>query len=84
MEPSFPRSVQASVYSGMMCIRQMARNTPPAKALAIPNIFGLSLKDLLLTGTMPISKASRKDVIMKATLSVSVLSQALDKSSDLL
>jgi len=60
-----------------MCIRQIARKTPPEKALAIPSILGFSRKDLTMIGTMPIPKASRKATMQNPSLRVSVLDHPL-------
>jgi len=43
----------------------MARNTPPAKELAIPSTFGLSRQLEDHVGIMPLIKASAKITIIK-------------------
>ena len=60
----------APLYSGIICIKAIARNTPPLKAFAIPKIVGDSLKDLDLTGRTPKAAASINERIMKIILTV--------------
>jgi hypothetical protein len=64
---------QVCVCSGMMCIKAMARKTPPLKALAMPSTIGDSRKLDDLAGMAPRIAASRKAMIIKIIFIASTL-----------
>ena len=60
--------LQVEIISGVMCMKAIARNTPPAKELAMPRILGFSRQDADQVGIMPETKASTIMTIMKTIL----------------
>jgi len=57
----------------MICIKAIAKKTPPLKALAIPKTIGDSLNLDDLIGMIPRAAASMKARIIKIIFSVRVL-----------
>ena len=55
-------------YSGIICIKDIDTNIPPANAFATPRTLGDSLNFFDLTGRYPINSASQNARIMKANL----------------
>ena len=67
LSPFSKSSLYASTYSGIICIKAIAMNTPPAKAFATPSIFGLFLIALQRTGMIPAINASKKATKINVT-----------------
>jgi len=61
------------VYSGKICKKAIAKNTPPLKALATPSTIGDSLNLFDLIGMDPIIAASNKATMIKIILIVLAL-----------